>query len=45
MTQGVPYYTLQIMDYTVGQYGVTLTVSSFVEDKTQQLLDLFYAVE
>ncbi len=45
MTQGVPYYTLQIMDYTAGQYGVTLTVSSFVEDKTQQLLDLFYAVE
>ena len=45
MTQGVPYYTLQIMDYTVGQYGVTLTVSSFVEDKTQQLLDLFYVVE
>lgn len=45
MTQGVPYYTLQIMDYAAGQYGVTLTVSSFVEDKTQQLLDLFYAVE
>lgn len=43
--QGVPYYVLQVMDYTVGQYGVTLTVSSFMEDKTQELLDLFYVVE
>lgn len=43
--QGVPYYILQVFDYTLGQYGVTLTVSSYVEDITQELLNLFYSVE
>lgn len=42
--QGVPYYTLQIQDYTLGQYGVTLTLASYMENKTESLLDLFYAV-
>ena len=44
-TQGVPYYILQVFDYTLGQYGVTLTLSSYVEDITQELLNLFYSVE
>lgn len=44
-TQGVPYYILQVFDYTLGPYGVTLTLSSYVEDITQELLNLFYSVE
>lgn len=45
ITQGVDYYILQVMDYTLGAYGVTLTVGSYVEDRTQDLLDLFFAVD
>ena len=44
-TQGVPYYILQVFDYTLGSYGVTLTASSYVEDVTQDLLNLFYSLE
>lgn len=40
----VPYYTLQLFDYSLGQYSVTLTVACFGEDTTQSLLDLFYEV-
>lgn len=43
--QGVPYYVLQLFDYHLGQYSVTLTLASFVEDNTESLLDLFYAVD
>lgn len=43
--EGVSYYTLQLMNYKVGQYGVTLTLASFLEDNTGKLLELFYAVE
>lgn len=42
--QGVPYYTLQIMNYYLGDYFVTLTLGSFGEDKTEELLEMFYAV-
>lgn len=45
VTDGIPCYTVLIMDYTAGEYGVTLSVKSYLEDKTQQLLDLFYVVE
>lgn len=41
----VPYYILQLMDYDLGQYSVTLTLGSFMEDNTESLLDLFYPVE
>lgn len=44
-TQGVPYYTLQVFNYKAGSYGVTLTAASFVDDNTQAVLDLFYAVD
>lgn len=44
-TQGVAYYTLQVFDYKVGAYGVTLTAASFVNDNTQAVLDLFYAID
>lgn len=42
---GVPYYLLQTFDYWLGQYSVTITFASFVEDKTEELLDLFYPVD
>ena len=40
----VPFYMVQIFDYHLGQYSVTLTVNSYLEDRTQQILDLFYPV-
>lgn len=43
--QGVPYYTLQLFDFDLGAYGVTLTLASFAEDNTMSLADLFYAVD
>lgn len=42
--EGIPYYTLQIFDYDLGEYAVTLTLASYMEDRTEELLDLFYAV-
>ena len=43
--QGIPYYILQVFDYSLGQYSVTVTVGSYVEDQTESLLALFYSVE
>ena len=40
--QGVAYYMLQVFDYRLGEFGMTLTVGSFQEDHTQQLLELYY---
>ncbi len=45
MTEDVPYYTLQLFDYTAGKYSATLTFASYVEDKTEELLDLYYTLE
>lgn len=42
--QGVDYYILQVFNYHLGSYGVTLTVSSYIEDNTQALLDMFTKV-
>lgn len=42
--QSVPYYTLQIMNYHLGQYAVIVTFASFGENHTEALLDLFYPV-
>lgn len=42
---GVPYYGIQLFDYSLGDYAVTLTVTSFVEDKTEELLTLFSKYE
>ena len=40
--EGTPYYILQLSRYNLGgPYYVTLTLGSFVEDKTAELLDLF----
>ena len=41
----IPIYMLQVMDYTQGTYGVTLTATSYLEDNTQQVLEMFYAVK
>ena len=43
--QDVPYYTLQLFNGTLGEYSVTLTLASYVEDNTQNLLDLFNAIK
>ena len=42
--EGIPYYTLQLFDYHLGQYSVTLTLASYVENNTAQLLELFCEV-
>lgn len=42
---GVPYYCLQTFDFWLGEYSVTITFASFLEDNTEELLDMFYAVE
>ena len=41
---GVAYYTLQFSYQHLGSYGVTLTLSSYVEDKTSDLMSLFSKV-
>lgn len=40
--QGYPYYMLQVFEYGLGRYGVTITFSSFFEDNTASMLDMFY---
>lgn len=40
----IPICMVQVMDYTQGSYGVTLTATSYLEDNTQEVLNLFYAV-
>lgn len=39
--QGVPYYVLQVYEYSKGSYGATVTVNSYMEDKTVELIGLF----
>ncbi len=44
--QGVGYYLLQLFGFDLGgQYYVTLTMASYGEDTTSELLDLFYPVK
>lgn len=40
-TSGVAFYTLQFFYQKLGSYGVTLTLTSYVEDKTEALMALF----
>jgi len=42
--EGTPYYILQIYAYNTGEWGVTMTFGSYVEDRTESLLDLFYKI-
>lgn len=39
-----PYYILQIFAYDIGEWGVTMTFASYVEDNTESLLGLFYKI-
>lgn len=41
-TQGTSVYWLQLFDYTLGHYGVTITFMSFGENKTESVLSSFY---
>lgn len=41
---GIPCYIMQIVDYSKGSYGVTLTLTSYMEDTTDSLLALFTKV-
>ena len=43
--QGYPYYMLQVFEYGLGRYGVTITFASFFEDNTASMLDLFYVLD
>ncbi len=45
IVQGYPYYMLQVFDYGLGHYGVTITFSSFFEDNTASMPELFYALD
>lgn len=40
--QGMDYFILQIFDHHLGQYSVVTTFGSYLEDKTEAMLDLFY---
>lgn len=42
-TQGIDYYILQLFSYDLGEYSATITMGSFVQDKTADLLKLFRA--
>ena len=42
--EGVEYYTLQVFDFQLGQYSVTVTFASFLEDKTDSLAAMCYPV-
>ena len=42
--QGLNVYQVQLMDYNLGKYAVNITFTSILEDKTDDLLALFYKV-
>jgi hypothetical protein len=41
-TQGTTVYILQIFDYALGQFGATFTFKSFGENKTEEMLPVFF---
>lgn len=43
--EGVDTYIFQIIDYSRGAYSVTTTFTSYVEDNTQVVMDLFFPVD
>lgn len=38
--QDIPYFTLQVFEYRLGQYSVTTTFATYLEDNTESLLEL-----
>lgn len=43
--QNIPCYMLQLTYFQLGEYGVTLSLGSYLEDKTADLLALFDTIE
>lgn len=43
--QEVPYITLQLFDFDKGQYALTLTLASYMEDTTETMLELFSGID
>ncbi len=39
---GLTVYSVQLLDYTLGEYGITVTLTSFGTDRCQEMLELFY---
>lgn len=44
-TQDIPCFMLQVMDYSLGKFGTTITCSTFLEDHTEEIMGLIYPVE
>lgn len=42
--EGTPCYILQLYAYNIGEWGVTMTFTSYIEDRTESLLELFYEI-
>lgn len=42
--EGVPYYTLQVFEYHLGEYAATITFASFIEDQTDSLVAMCYPI-
>ncbi len=43
--EGIPRYDLQIQDYSRGSYAVTITLTSYLEDQSGWMLELFQLAE
>lgn len=44
-TQGADLYILQVFDYHLGQYSVTITFTSYLEDKTESIAAMCYPLD
>lgn len=42
---GADFFMIQVFNYHAGSYSVTLTLTSYIEDHTAEMLALFYPVE
>lgn len=42
---GIPCYMLQLFEHDLGQYYAVITFTSILEDTTQSLVDMFYALD
>lgn len=43
--QDIPFYMIQLFDFDQGSYSITMTFTSYLEDKTADMLALFYEVD
>lgn len=43
--QDIPFYMIQLFDFDQGSYSITMTFTSYLEDKTADMLELFYEVD